>query len=256
MTQLNPQSRPAATAVIVRDVQGASPQILMMERARSMAFAAGALVFPGGAVDEADRDLARAIGGSTDMDDLAARVAAVRETLEESGLGIGFAGQTDPELLGAMRAALHQGAAFADLLDRHGMELALDRLVPFSRWHPAAAENVTRIFDTRFYVVRAPEGQEASADATENVHLLWSSAQETIRRTSSGQGRVIFPTLRNLERLAQFASFEDIAAHAASLPIEKISPWIEEREGQRYLCIPGHLGYPVTSEPIDTALRD
>lgn len=255
MNQLNQQSRAAATAVIVRDVQGAPPEILMMERARNMAFAAGALVFPGGAVDEADRDLARAIGGSADIDDMAARVTAVRETLEESGLGIGFAAPLDAALLGVMRSALHQGAALGELLDRHGLELALDRLVPFSRWHPAAAENVSRIFDTRFYVVRAPDGQAASADATENIHLLWSSARETIRRTSSGQGRVIFPTLRNLERLAQFTSFEEIAAHAASLPIEKISPWIEEREGQRYLCIPRHLGYPVTSEPIGTALR-
>ena len=255
MTQRIPESRAAATAVIVSDVPGEPPHILMMERAGTMAFAAGALVFPGGAVDEADRELAKAIGGSGDGDEVAARLAAIRETLEESGLGIGFASPVEPERLAAMRTALTQGASLAAVLDAHGLGLALDHLVPFSRWHPSARESPARIYDTRFYVVRAPAGQLATADATENVRLFWSSAEATIARCDQGDGRIIFPTRRNLERLAQFGSFEEIAAHAASIPVEKVSPWVEERNGERHLCIPTHLGYPVTSEPVGTAMR-
>lgn len=255
MNDIVDAARPAATAIIVRDVADGPPEILMMERAGSMAFAAGALVFPGGAVDEEDRRLAQAMGLGIDLDESAARIAAVRETLEESGLGIGLVRPMSAEQLTAMRAELGKGASLASLLHRYGMELALEQLIPFSRWQPALRQMVSHIFDARFYVVRAPEGQNALADATENVHLFWSSAKATIAHCDEGRGRIIFPTRRNLERLAQFNSFDEIARHAASIPVETVTPWIEERGGETHLCIPDHLGYPVTSERIRSALR-
>ena len=52
---------PASTLVVWRDTTG-DPQILVVERSQRMAFAAGAIVFPGGRVDEADRNLANALG--------------------------------------------------------------------------------------------------------------------------------------------------------------------------------------------------
>lgn len=249
------EGRSAATAVIVRDMPDGAPHFLMMERAGTMAFAAGALVFPGGAVDPADRDLAKALNRMEPLEETAARVAAIRETLEESGLAIGFSASLDQAQGHEMRDALLRGVTFPTILQSHGLELALDQLVPFSRWHPAGAERTTRVYDTRFYLVRAPEGQEASVDATENVRLFWKSAQETIDLCDAGGGRIIFPTRRNLERLALFASFDAIAAHAASFPVEKVSPWVEERCGERHLCIPDHLGYPITSEPLDRVQR-
>lgn len=255
MRKIGKEGRLAATAIIVRDRPGMSPDILMVERARSMAFAAGALVFPGGAVDPADLDLAAALARTVDVEESAARLAAVRETLEESGLGIGFVTPPDQAQVTQMRAALGNGASLASLVAEHGLELALDQLIPFSRWHPALGENVSRIFDTRFYVARAPAGQEASADLTENVRLFWSSAEATIARCDAGEGRIIFPTRRNLERLAQFDSFDALAAHAIATPVEKIRPWIEERDGECHLCIPDHLGYPVTSEPMSGVVR-
>ena len=255
MTELIDEGRPAATVVIVRDRPQARPEILMMERATTMAFAGGALVFPGGGVDAADRAWAADMADVADVDEVAARLAAIRETLEESGLGVGFATSPDQLQLSEMRAALTAGNSLRAIVEAQRLELALDQLVPFSRWHPARSENAIRIYDTRFYAVRAPDGQEASADATENIRLFWSSAEATIARCDAGNGRIIFPTRRNLERLALFDSFADIAAHAASIPVEKIRPWLEERDGQPHLCIPDHLGYPVTSEPINLVHR-
>ncbi|NIJ16137.1 NUDIX hydrolase [Sphingobium vermicomposti] len=249
------EGRPAATVVIVRDMPGSPPHILMMERAATMAFAGGALVFPGGAVDAADRALATGIAKDGDADDMAARIAAIRETLEESGLGIGFTTPPAPAQLMDMRAALAAGESLAAIADAHGLEFALDQLVPFSRWHPAAAEHVTRIFDTRFYLVRAPRDQTPSVDATENVRLFWSAAGDTIARCDAGQGRIIFPTRRNLERLALFDSFDAMAAHASSTPIEMVRPWIEDRAGQSHPCIPENIGYPVTAEPLGGVRR-
>lgn len=249
-------SRQAATVVLVRDVSDGPPELLVMQRAGSMAFAANALVFPGGAVDADDVVLAQSTNGGLPLDEAAARIAAIRETLEECGLGVGFPADMVVPLLHDMRRELAQGVPFSALIARHAIMLDLDRLIPFARWHPAAIERVTRLYDTRFYLARAPEGgQQAQVDATENIHLFWDGAQSIIDRCDAGQGRIIYPTRRNLERLAQFDNFDAIADHASAIPVEKVTPWIEEREDGGYLCIPTHLGYPVTSEPVGRADR-
>jgi len=254
MTIEDDAGRAAATVVIVRDRPDGPPDILMMERASTMAFAAGALVFPGGGVDAHDQQLAARIDHGMEPDEAAARIAAIRETIEESGLGVGLAGAVDGAVA-AIRQGLLGGAMLGDLLAAHGLSLALDELTPFARWHPAPRERVNRVYDTRFYLARAPEGQAASADATENVHLFWSGAAATLARCDAGEGHVIFPTRRNLEKLAQAGSHADLVAHAAAYPVEKIRPWFEDRDGEQHLCIPDHLGYPVTSEPLRHARR-
>jgi 8-oxo-dGTP pyrophosphatase MutT (NUDIX family) len=244
-----PEPIPAATVIVMRDRPGAPPELLMVERARAMSFAGGALVFPGGRVDPADRALAAVTPG--DHDEAAARIAAIRETIEEAGLGVGLDGGGD---LTSVRAGLHEGRAFGELLHDAGLTLALDRLVPFARWLPSGVRH--RVFDTRFYVARAPEGVgEASADGSESVRCFWASAPDVLADADAGRATIIFPTRRNLERLATFACFDEAAAHAASHPMETITPWIEDRDGARHLCIPEGLGYPVTSEPLESAMR-
>ncbi|MDO7834663.1 NUDIX domain-containing protein [Sphingobium sp. HBC34] len=250
MTEMDQVSRPAATVVIVRDRPGAAPELLMVERASTMAFAAGALVFPGGAVDDADRALATQIDHGLDLDEAAGRIAAIRETIEEAGLGIGLTGPAEAALVLRLRDGLHDGKPLGDLLARHGVGLALDTLTPFARWHPAPSDPVRRIFDTRFYLARAPAGQVASVDTSENVRLFWGTAADIIARCDAGQDHVIYPTRRNLERLALGACHADLVAHATAFPVEKVRPWREERDGEVHLCIPDHLGYPVTSQPL------
>lgn len=243
--------RPAATMVIVRDMPAGPAEILMMERATTMAFAAGAIVFPGGGVDDADRAAAAAFADDYGLDEAAARIAAIRETLEECGLGVGLDGPVDGETLAAIRAGLGAGAMLGDLLAMHGIRLALDQIVPFARWHPARGERMARVYDARFYLARAPEDQVARPDASENVALFWRSAADTLAGYRAGAHHIIFPTRRNLERLAQFDRLDQMVAHARGIPVEKVRPWIEERDGERFLCIPSHLGYPVTAEPLE-----
>jgi 8-oxo-dGTP pyrophosphatase MutT (NUDIX family) len=235
---------PAATLVVMRDAPGgALPDLLMVTRTRRMAFAGGAMVFPGGRIDEADR----VVGGAFEP---AARVAAIRETIEETGLPVGLTSPPEADL----QEALHAGEPFGPLLARHGLFLDLDALVPFARWKPAFHQ--ARRFDTLFFLARAPEGdwplrpQAGECDSAE-----WLSAAAVLQRIAAGTATAIFPTVRNLERLAQFGSFEEAAAHAAAHPVETISPWVEEEEGERWLRIPDHLGYPVTRERLTDAIR-
>lgn len=213
-----------------------------------MVFAGGAVVFPGGRVDPGDYELATRFP-HLDAEDAAARIAAVRETIEEAGIAVGI--EADVEVL---RAALSEGSALGPLLDRHGLTLDLDILVPFARWCPNFKE--TRTFDTHFYLARVEaDHAEARVDATENTHLFWATAADVLARADAGEVKIIFPTRRNLERLATLDSFATASIHAAAHPVTTITPWVEEQGGTQRLCIPDGLGYPVTSETLERAMR-
>ncbi|WP_066726596.1 NUDIX hydrolase [Sphingomonas pituitosa] len=240
-----PEAIPAATVIVMREVAGGPPELLMVERSRAMAFAGGALVFPGGRIDPGDHLLADS------HDDAAARVAAIRETIEEAGLALGL--DCDAATLAAMRGELHAGRPFAQLLIESGLGLDLNALVPFARWLPHGLPH--RVFDTRFYLARAPEGAAPQVDGSENVRLCWITAQGALDLADRGEAMVIYPTRRNLERLALFDGFESAMAHARSFPVEPITPFVESRGGVDWLCIPEGLGYPVTAERMDRAVR-
>lgn len=241
-----PNAIPAATLVLMRPVPSA-PELLMIERGADMAFAPGAMVFPGGRIDPDDHVLGGDALG-------AAKVAAIRETIEETGIAVALKPPPGEALEAAIRAHLHGGVPFSALLSRHRLALDPDALVPFARWRPTFRE--TRRFDTLFFLARAPaDSSLPTADAAESVHALWITAGEVLARAEEGEAHIIFPTRRNLERLARFASFEEAAADARAHRVEAIVPWIEERGGTSWLCIPEGRGYPITAEPLETARR-
>src|SRR5947208_3530245 len=121
---------PAATLIVVRDRQEAAPELLMVERAEGMAFAAGALVFPGGRVDQGDRDFANALGIE------AAAVAAIRETIEETAIPVGLTPIPEHEQTLELREALAADEPFWELLERSGLAVDARSLTSFARWVP------------------------------------------------------------------------------------------------------------------------
>jgi 8-oxo-dGTP pyrophosphatase MutT (NUDIX family) len=255
---MDPQFIPAATLVIMREPIGAPPELLMIERGQGMTFAAGALVFPGGRIDPGDRAVAAnpallVSDAITDLDDAAARVAAIRETIEEVGIPVGLDPAPDAAATTQMRAALAEGGDFGALLATAGYRLDLERLTLFARWRPIMRE--TRNFDTLFYVAAAPEGALAEADGGESVRSLWVNAADALADAEKGHHRIIFPTLRNLERLATCSSLTETIAHAGCHPVETITPWIEERDDEKWLCIPEGRGYPVTAVRLASVER-
>ena len=240
---------PAATLVIFREASGA-PELLMVERAKAMVFAGGAMVFPGGRIDPEDHALAELHPA---FPDAAARIAAIRETVEEAGLAIGLTPLPAPDALADLRRKLHDGVAFGRALGEAGLSLDLAQLTPFARWLPAHRH--MRVFDTLFFLARAPAGGAATVDRTENVRLTWTTAQGLLDEADAGRAMIIYPTRRNLERLALFAGFDDAVADARAHPIRPVTPFMEVREGVEHLCILDDLGYPVTSEPMTGAVR-
>ncbi|MGE4429569.1 MAG: NUDIX hydrolase [Sphingobium sp.] len=256
-----PPVRDAGTLVVMRPRRGDGvPELLMTQRAVTLRFAGGAMVFPGGAVDDADRlwadDLTHGSGPGVEPSDMAARIAAVRETIEECGLLLTGANAPLPrDRVAMLREALHRGEELRSLIRQGGPHLDFEALVPFARWCPRAFETRIR-YDTRFYVaVTDGVHDDLIPDGSETASLVWASAQDMLARADEGRARIIFPTRCNLERLAQFSTVDAVVEHARLSPPTLISPWIETRAGQEYLCIPEGLGYPVTARSTKTALR-
>ncbi len=167
--------RPAATVVILRDGREGI-EVFMVVRHHEIDFASGALVFPGGKVDEADADPAWAelAPSSASAHERAFLVASARETFEEAGLmlarrgdGADMVGAEEAQrLVETYRARLVAGdTTFLDLVRREGLRLAADLMVPFAHW--ITPESQPKRFDTRFLLVSAPVEQLGAHDGSE-----------------------------------------------------------------------------------------
>ena len=264
----------AATVVLLRDAPGGW-ELLLLERHGNTAFAGGAMVFPGGRVDPGDlavaRDPALATGfdGLPD-DDAAARVAAARETFEEAGVLLGArhsdadtvrAGfsptNLDPASLADWRDRLNAGTTtYAAFLAAAGHRLDAAALVPFSHWVPPQAAKIARRFDTLFYLAVLPAGEAVTPDGREAVTAHWTTAASAVARAIAGEIGLVFPTRRNLERLAQYATLDGLLAATAARAVTRIQPAIVERDGAMWLTIPSACDYPVIEERLDAIRRE
>ena len=266
--ETSPVSIPAATVVLVRD-SADGPEILMVQRGENLAFAGGALVFPGGRVDDADLVTARnprlAVGfDGLDDTDAAARIACAREALEETGVLLTAGPPPDPVALAHARARLSEGpdadeaCTFAAMLGALDHKVDAARFVPFARWEPPKAAPIKRRFDTHFYVADAAQTASAaiSADGNEAVAIQWTTAAAALALEAEGKAALVFPTKCNLQRLGQYDSVSAILKAAAERDPPFIQPEIVDRDGEMWLVIPEGCDYPMTSEPLAGIRRE
>lgn len=243
----------AATVVLVRDgPQGL--ETLMVVRHHEIDFARGAAVFPGGKVSTSDSDprIAGRVGAGLGLDEqqLALRVAAVRETFEESGLLLARRGGA--MVSGTQRATLQHrwqervatgGNAFVDMLCEEDLELALEQLVPYAHW--VTPEVSPKRFDTHFFIAAAPPGQVAQHDGWEAVDSFWIRPADALDECSQRRRTIIFPTLSNLALLAQTADVAGALQAARSRPVRRIQPTLGKRaDGKLIPVLPPDCGYP------------
>ena len=249
----SPKVIPAATVVIFRNgPTGSPPELLMVQRSKEMRFAGGAAVFPGGRIDPADRELAARLAPDADPLVTAARIGGVRETLEETGLAIALNRAVSVNEAVDARALLLERGELAPVLERFDWQLDLSRLFFAAHWCPP----VDGAFDTRFFLADLGTGAvDIAIDATENTRLFWASAASSLEMAAAGEINLIFPTKRNVERLALSNSFAEACAHAAQFPLDVLSASREERDGEPWLVMPDGYGYPVLGEPLRLVRR-
>ena len=263
MTTDIPVPTPASTVIIGRDgLMGI--EMFMVLRHEKSNFASGALVFPGGKIDESDKvpALRSFCTGAEDVEDsmLCTMVAAVRETFEESGILLARHGDDDNILSGAHLASLDRyrqplnsgELTLAEFLKEEDIKLACDQLTLFAHW--ITPEMVPRRFDTRFFLAKAPEGHDGVHDGTESVDSLWISTQDAIGEYKDGKYFIMFPTRMNIQKLGRNRTMNDALAAARSATVTTVTPWMEERETGSALCIPEEAGYGITSEPLETVM--
>ena len=236
MTEPGPEVRDAATVIVGRDTSEGL-QVFMVRRSAGAVFLPDRFVFPGGRVDDADRDqAARRLHGSAGEIDPAYAMTAARETFEEAGLlfadRIVHAGQ-----LAGLRRAMHAGEiAFGEVLERLNTSVDASQMRYFSRWITPKAEIATRRYDTRFFVARAPDNQIAEADATEVLDGRWITAAEALAANARGEIGLIFPTIKHLERIAPYRTVDELLEFARGKTIVTVSP--EVQPGPEFLLVP------------------
>lgn len=242
----------AATLILFSEHDGAPARHLMIQRTAQMRFAPEALVFPGGRVDEDDYRIA---GDASLVDvtladtvELAHRVAAIREMLEEVGVPVGFSTMVSLDPF-AMQTALKGKSAFSSLLADAHARLDLSGILPWAQWHPRFQSH--RQFDTRFYIARHDGDHSVRADIDEVGQARWLHAHEAIAEAEAGRAKIIFPTLCNLERLSTYPTFEAALAHTAAIECRPITPWLEEDlQGEAWISLPDDRGYPVVRRRV------
>ena len=215
--------RPAATVMLVRETSARDLAVFLMRRHSQMEFAAGVMVFPGGGVDDRDRNAdlggrgawagpppqwwAQRFGIEPDLAE-ALVCAAARETFEESG--VLFAGPArDPDSIvgdaSVYRDSRHELAtgalSFADFLRREDLVLRSDLLRPWANWVTPEAER-TRRYDTYFFVGALPQGQRADGENTESDRVGWTTPQAAIDDFAAGRSFLLPPTWTQLDSLA------------------------------------------------------
>ena len=205
--------RPAATVLLLRD----SPQgveVLMTRRSLTASFAPGAYVFPGGGIDAADAQAhGQATRRPTQSDlHLTQAIAAIRESFEELGVLLAVRPDGAPATAKDV-AALDRKAPFLPQAAARGLWLAAADVFVLAQW--ITDRDLPRRFDVPFLVARMPEGQTPVADEAEQFEPVWVRPADALARHKEGHFFIIFPTIRTLERLLQYANVEAVLADCA-----------------------------------------
>jgi 8-oxo-dGTP pyrophosphatase MutT (NUDIX family) len=217
----------AASTIVLR---GDPFEVLLMRRSDRSSFVPGAWVFPGGTLEDQDRELAGRIGANDESTML--RICGVRELLEESGLWFGSPAADADRLRAALLAGQPALASFAAELPP-----LIDRLVLTSRW--ITPEGIPKRFDTWFFLVEASGEREAVADLHEGVELLWLTPAAALERHHAGSLPMVFPTIRNLEELRGWNSSAALLAARRSAQVRPVRPVLTVRNGRTTITVPG-----------------
>ncbi|MBB4935620.1 8-oxo-dGTP pyrophosphatase MutT (NUDIX family) [Lipingzhangella halophila] len=263
----------AATVMLLRS-NGASTapeaeglEVLLLRRARTMSFAPSVYAFAGGRVDPRDADLgapgedpAPSWWSGPDPKLWAERLrvpvplaralvcAAVRETFEESGVLLAGESATDvitdtrgDDWEADRRSLIERSLSFSAFLERRGLILRSDLLLPWSRWITPRKE--PRRYDTRFFAAVLPEGQQTRDFGEEHDHVLWMRPDDAVGRWRRGDLAMLTPTVATCEELANCGSLESVMA--AERDIVPIEPEVRQVGGELRVVVPGGMEYPL-----------
>jgi len=260
---------PSSTIVLLRAAAAGPPEVLLLKRHERASWLGGAWVFPGGRVDDGDREpawddlaLGRVVlhAGWPQADASWLRdhaVAAVRELYEETGVLLADTVvdvkegrpimRQGPGRTGDERRRLLDGlSSFASLCQRRRWRIRLDRLTPFVRWITPEVER--RRFDTVFFAGEM-SGATAEMHDKEMSDHTWCAASDALARFGRGEIVLAPPTLRTLEDLSVFQTLDAAMTWIRAVPRLVVAPRLVEDGERRWLVLPGDPLYPPGEGP-------
>ena len=250
-------------------------EVFMLRRSEASHFVPDVYVFPGGTLDASDMS-PEALSRTRGVDEQAVRlqfrartpetlpapqdeptgreaagllVAALRELFEEAGVLLACDSNgrplTDSDLAGA-RVRLHEARSrvregterFDQLLSELDVYANAHALALFSQWITPPV--YPRRYDAHFFVAVASPDQAASADAFETHDGVWISPSDALEQCAAGAFRMVYPTIKHVERLARFGSADELMAFARSKPILRIMP---QTPGDHTFSLPPDLEF-------------
>jgi 8-oxo-dGTP pyrophosphatase MutT (NUDIX family) len=234
----------AATVILLRDKEPGGLEVFLLKRHEKSSFMGGNFVYPGGRVDREDGSLeicsfskgvtfdeAQKIFAATTSpeESFAYWIAAIRELFEEAGVLLAYdqkgnlfqiKNRDEQEKWLHYRESLQKGKiSICEMAQREKLLLALDQLHYYAHWITPEARSER--FDTRFFLARHPEGQEASYDQRETTAGAWLTPRKALEENLKGEVILSPPTLKTLEDLSRFETIGDVFQ---SLKRENIQP--------------------------------
>jgi 8-oxo-dGTP pyrophosphatase MutT (NUDIX family) len=250
-------------------------EVFMLRRSEASHFVPDVYVFPGGTVDKSDlseQAFARARGldpsllraqfraqiepsfpapvSSPGVHEAGGVVfAAVRELYEEAGVLLASDAEGKPlsdrdlapfrDRLHAQRSRVQAGElAFADLLREIDAYANAHALALFSQWITPPV--FSRRYNAHFFVAKASADQAAVADAFETHDGVWIAPKEALARCEEGDFSMVYPTIKHVERLAEFDDVDELMEFTRTKPIYSIMPDVP---AEREFSLPPHLEY-------------
>lgn len=220
----------AASTLLLRD-SSTAPEVLMVRRKPHLRFLGGYWVFPGGSTDTTDAHIPLVgLPSAKQTIDSVLYATATRELYEETGI-----------LVAAKRGAACRevdyadgnpsrktDSAFGELLAQTSRAVDLGQLRPWARWiTPSAA---AKRYDTCFFLIVAPNGQEPRADDSELDSLRWIRPREWAHGEAVNEYPIAPPTQFILRELAneirERGSLRALLGFAESRMIRPVLPKI------------------------------
>jgi 8-oxo-dGTP pyrophosphatase MutT (NUDIX family) len=265
-----PEIKPSATVLLLR-AQSAQIEVLMTRRHGGMSFMAGLWVYPGGKVDSADMS-PDALGRLTPEarvrcaqivargpmsrfpleQSLGMFVAACRETFEEIGvlLACDAAGKPCPpalidQLQPHRKASIAAPESFIEMLVRHDLKIDASELVYWAHWiTPSAAP---KRFDTNFFVIPAPQGQEIRIDTSEATEWTWIEPTHALAAHDRGEFPLSPPTVLTLQEIsnsfAAHGSLPSMLAAEGERRVATVLPKAINGPTENFTLMPWHPDY-------------
>ncbi|MDA0791713.1 MAG: NUDIX hydrolase [Proteobacteria bacterium] len=192
---------PAATVVLLKDGESGI-EVLMLHRTSKVHFG-GMWVFPGGRIDPEDHP------EDGDLDQ-AARNAAARETMEETGLSV-----------------------------------QADEFVHFAHWTPPAS--TPRRYATWFFATALDSDEAIEVDGHEIQDHAWIKPKHALERHSKGEIDLAPPTWVTLHHVSRYDAIPDLLARFDAQPHRIYQTRIGKlSDGTRVAMWTGDAGYDAT----------